>query len=246
MSDNDLIVAEQTPFSTLPAELQAKIKARADEIKAGCSVSVRRIPHRAKGFASPDGNDMPSFTGVIVGNLHANLHYKGAYKRGEINPLDCFAYGTGETKDLVPAPEVVERYAVSCGACNNFMWGSGQGGSGKACGEHTCLAVYVPSLGDDIYVVDMKKGNSRVADNYLVNVTNKYGDPIAVMTKFEMGLKKDWEVTLTAVTNADANLVANLALRMDEAQNILVERVRSTYNAPAKVVSDDDPDQPPV
>lgn len=247
MSDTDLIIAEETPFSVLPPELQAKIKARADEIKAGCSVSVRRIPHRAKGFVSPDGTDMPSFVGVIVGNLHANLHYKGAYKRGEINPLDCFAYGTTENKDLVPATEVVERYAVNCGTCPKFQWGSGQGGRGKECGEHTCLAVYVPALSDDIYVVDMKKGNSRVADNYLVNVTNKYGDPIAVMTKFEMGLKKDWEVTLTASMNADSSLVANLATRMDEAKNILVERVRSTYNSSTNTINDnDDPDQPPV
>jgi hypothetical protein len=248
MSDTDIAVIDDiTPLAQLSPEIQAKIKARADQIKAGCSVSVRRIPHRAKGFVDPEGNEMASFVGVIVGNLHANMHYNGTYQRGQTNSLDCYAYGNGETKDLAPASEVVGRYATNCGTCAKFQWGSGQGGRGKECGEHTCLAVYVPALGDDIFVVDMKKGNSRIADNYLVNVTNKYGDPIAVMTTFQIGLKKDWEVTLTATKMADADLVANLAGRMEEAKDILVERVRGPYNAPAtSVTDDDDPDAPPA
>lgn len=247
ITDIALVDEVQNPLSSLPPELQAKIKAQADKIAASCRVNVNRIAHRANGFALPNGSEAQSITGVIVGYLHANMHYQGAYARGKINPLDCFAYSVElENDSLVPGPEVTARYSASCGPCPRRAWGSGQGGSGKECGEHTCLAVYIPQLGDELFVIDMKKGNcDKVAKPYLNNVQREHGAPIAVYTRFSMGEKKDWEATMTAGGYVPQELLANLARRMDEAQNILVERVRGSYGATETPAQDEDPDAPP-
>lgn len=239
-------VEDANSLASLPPELQAKIKAQADQIASSCRVSVNRIAHRAKGFALPDGSEVQTLTGVIVGYLHANMHYKGAYVRGQVNPLDCFAYdAASENEHLSPPEEVVARYSTSCGNCPQRQWGSGPNGRGKDCGEHTCLAVYIPQLGEELYVIDMKKGNcDKVAKPYLRNTRNQHGSPIAVYTRFSMGEKDDWAASMTATGAVPAELLTNLASRMDEAQEVLVERVRGAYGVEESEAKDDDPDAP--
>jgi hypothetical protein len=245
---SDLVVADQAynPFDMLPEALRDKIKATSEQL-ASCAVSVNRIAHRPTSWSLPNGDQTDVLVGHIIAVKHANLHYQGQYERGKVNPLDCFAVvenGDAPCKDLVPHSLVESPYATKCGDCPKFQWGSF--GKGKECGEHTILAVNIPVLGDGIYVIDMKKGNSRVADNYVAAMRDKFGHPLAATTKFTIGEKREWEAELTAVGTTSQELVTNLAGRIDEAEAILLERVKGGYNPPGEAAAASTADAPPV
>ena len=239
-------VGDVTPLANLSDTLQAKIKATADRLKDSCSVSVNRIAHQATGWRMPDGDIQQTFTGVIVAVKHANIHYPGVYKKGSVNPVDCCAILDGDADaacdNLIPIAAVENPYSSSCRTCPKFEWKSALVGNGKACGEHTLLAVFVPALGDELYVIEMKKANSRVADGYIASVNSKFGHPIAVTTNFTIGRKGDWEVELNAVSNVPTDMLTMLAARMDEGTAMLVERVKGSYKAPTEAANDNEPE----
>ena len=248
MSENQELapVTEVTPLANLPEALQAKIKATADSLKNSCAVAINRIAHQAQGWKMPDGEVVQSFTGIIVGIKHANIHYPGLYKKGIINPVDCFAVTEGDgdaaCDSLSPHAMVEEPYGSTCATCPKFQWGSALMGSGKACAEHTLLAVNVPSLGDDIYLIEMKKGNSRIADSYIANTSTRYGHPIAVYTEFTIGRKAEWEAELVATANVNVDVISTLANQMDAANAMLLERAKGAYKSPTEPANDSEPE----
>lgn len=251
MTDSTEIAVASDTFSlaSLSAEIQAKILAASESLKNSASITVNKIRNDAKSFIFPDGTEVQTFSGIIVGVKHANIHFAGEYSEGKSNPPDCIAVGEGDSdpsnNDLSPHREVMMPYvAGQCGACFKLQWGSDKGGKGKGkeCSEYVMLAINVPALGDDLFLLECKKGNAKVADGYLANTTQKFGHPIAVLTQFSMGTKSKWNHEYVATSPVSTDLVANLAGRMDEANNMLAARVIDAYKRGA-VFSNEPEDQ---
>lgn len=226
---------ETFSLASLDASLQAKILAASQTLKSSAPITINRIRLDAKAFIFPDGTEAQNFSGIIVAAKHANLHYFGEYEEGKSNPLDCIAIQDGSEDlpniDLIPRIEVVNKFNATCNGCPKLAWGSDKGGKGKGkeCAEHVLLAVYVPTISDDLLLLEAKKGNAKVADGYLAITANKYGHPIAVNTMFSMGVKTKWAQDFVAQSLATKELVTNLAGRIDEANEMLVARVTDAY-----------------
>lgn len=240
MSENTEIATTEDTFSfaSLSEDLQAKILAASEQLKNSAVFTVNKIRNDAKSFIFPDGFETQEFSGIIVAARHANIHYANEYKEGESNPPDCVAVSEQKdvpNNDLKPNSIVVEPYCASnCGACSKLQWGSDKGGKGrgKECAEFVLLAIAVPALGDDLYLLECKKGNAKTADGYLALTTNKFGHPITVLTKFSMGTKTKWNQEFVSVSSVSSDLVTNLAKRIDEADSMLISRVTSSYKQP--------------
>jgi len=219
----------ENPLANLPEELQKKILAASQQIQQSSSVTINKIRLDAKNYILPDSTETEKFSGIIVGIKHANIHYAGEYEEGVTNPPDCIALGDVPCNDLVPHESVVEKYCTTCAACPKFQWGSAARGKGKSCGEHTLLAVYIPSLGDELYLLEEKKANSKAVDGYLASINNKYGHPVAVLTEFAIGVKNKWEQSFSATGRTSAELVTKLVDRFEEANVMLEARVLDAY-----------------
>jgi len=238
---NEIVTSneETTNLSHLPEALQAKILAAATRLKENSAVSVKKIRNDQKSFALPDGDEVEAFTGVIVVAKHTNMRYP-TYVEGSINSPDCFALLEGSNDascmELIPHASVVDPKHTNCKDCPSFQWKSAANGKGKDCSEYVMLVVNIPALGDELYLLECKKGNAKKVDDYISNVTSKYGHPIAVNTMFEMGKKGKWEHSYTATNPADMSIVANLATRMDEGNAMIDERVKGAYRAPSEIL----------
>lgn len=237
MSESTEIATTETfSLASLSPELQAKILAASEQLNSSATISINKIRNDAKNFIFPDGTETQSFSGIIVGIKHANIHFAGEYSEGKSNPPDCVAVCEDATDasniDLSPHKEVFMPYiAGHCGQCPKLQWGSDKGGKGKGkeCSEYVMLAINVPSLGEDIYLLECKKGNAKTADGYLASVRAKFGHPIAVLTQFTMGSKTKWSHDYVTVSPVSPDLVTNLAGRMDEANSMLTARVVDAY-----------------
>lgn len=220
---------ELSTIDSLPEELQLKILEASKRIEASCFASLNKIRLDAKNYIFPDGTETNSFTGIIVNFKHANIHYPKEYQDGVINPPDCFAVGDAACTELKADASVEAKYCVTCKDCAKFQWKSAARGNGKACAEHTLLAVYIPQLGEDLYLLEEKKANCRAADAYLSLTKGKKGHPIFVYTSFHMAEKEKWAQTFYAQDFVPKELVTKLAERMEEAGNMLEQRVRDLY-----------------
>lgn len=226
------------PLAHLPEALQQKILAASAKIQQSASVSINKIRLDSKSYIFPDGTESNSFSGIIVGVKHANIHYAGEYEEGVTNPPDCLAVGDDSCSALVPLAEVENKYSTACGSCPKMQWGSALKGKGKACGEHTLLALYVPAFGEDLFLIEEKKANSKAVDGYLANVNNKYGHPVAVLTEFTIGAKNKWEQSFQATGIVSQDLVVKLVERFEEANTMLEARVVDSYKKPAPKTED--------
>lgn len=233
----ELATFDETTFSlaSLPEKLQAKILAASQTIKDSSTISINKIRIDAKSFIFPDGNEVQTFSGIIVASKHANIHYQGEYEEGKTNPPDCVAVLPGEQDSpndrLIPHADVVARFGTTCNECPKLQWGSDKGGKGKGkeCAEHVLLAIYVPSLGDDLYLLEAKKGNARIVDGYIAATVTKFQHTVAVNTQFSMGETKKWKQSFKAEGFANGDVVAALVKRFDEANNMLYARVIDAY-----------------
>ena len=225
----DLSTISENALSNLPEALQQKILAASKKIQESSSTTINKIRLDAKSYTFPDQNEVQSFQGIILATKHANVHYRGEYEEGVQNPVDCMAVGDEACKDLSPHEKVESPHSSRCSTCDFFQWGSGPRGKGKSCGEHTLLAVYVPSFGDDILLLEEKKKNSTIVDGYLKTIAKKHGHPIAVVTQFTIGETNKWEQSFAAVEAVKIELVTNLSSRIEEAEDMLTARVVDAY-----------------
>lgn len=233
---NELI----TQHKDLPEELQGldeslleKIFEASKILEDSATVSVTKIRNDAKCYILPDGTEVSELKGIIVGVKHANVHYPADYQEGVITPPDCVAITEGKNDfkciDLKPHNIVASKYSINCRDCKKFEWGSATRGSGKACTEHVLLAVYFPQLGDGLYLMEEKKSNAKVCDNYIATVRQRYVHPVMVLTRFEIGKSNKWEQKFFAETRTTTELANNLAGRLEEANSMLVSRILSSY-----------------
>lgn len=240
----EISTLDDMSIANLPEELQKKILEYSKKIQESSTVNINKIRLDAKSYTFPDGTEVQSFSGIIVGVKHANIWYKEDYAEGVTNPPKCVAVGDAPCKGLSPIDAVEDPPHHECDTCPKFQWGSANKGKGKACAEYTLLAVYVPSVSDELFVLEQKKANSRIADTYLNSVTTRFGSPITILTQFTMGEKNKWEQSFTPVSPVNMDLVTKLVSRMEEADNMLTAKVVDSYRKEAPVANDEQADVP--
>lgn len=235
-------------LANLSEEIQQKILAYSKRIQESAAISINKIRLDAKSYTFPDQTETQTFTGIIVGVKHANIYYKDEYQEGVTQSPVCLAVGDVACKDLTPNKVVNDPCARQCVTCPNFQWGSANSGrgKGKACAEYTLLAVYVPTISEDLFIIEQKKANSRNCDAYLNSVTSRFGSPLAVQTRFSIGEKVKWEQNFLAVDPVNVDLIAKLVTRMDEADAMLTAKVVDSYNrSQAAPAANDEPEVNP-
>jgi hypothetical protein len=223
-------------LNNLPEDLRNRLLAARKSIEESATFSLKKIGVKQGGlmYRLPDESTAASFSGIILAVKHANKNYPNPYVASKIEPADCVAVeftGDKRNAELSPLEEVKNPYNDNCGACPNYQWGSNKGGTGrgKLCTEYVIAAVYIPSLGDDIYLVEQKKARAAKFDTYLKRVTAKTGHPMMVFTRFEINVNGEpFEQDFSAAAPIPAELISELAGRLDEAEQILISSVRSS------------------
>lgn len=95
-------------------------------------------------FVLPDGLNLgPEIQVAIVNFVARNFFYASPYNPNNISPPDCYAVGTVRHDMLVPEDDSPDQQADKCGGCPLNQFGSGNNGSGKACGNRYWLAVLI-------------------------------------------------------------------------------------------------------
>jgi hypothetical protein len=90
---------------------------------------------------------------VVVGAIHENTWYPGAYDKGNVQPPSCYAFGTDEAT-MRPHSESAQPQSDLCSKCEKNQWGSSDKGKGKACQNRRRLAL-IP--GGDLTPEGIKK-----------------------------------------------------------------------------------------
>ena len=223
----------------VPAALRQAILAAGAALSETATISTRKIRVKDGGgrYVLPGDTQVASFSGVIVAAKHANVHWPSAWVKNQITPADCGAVmpkGDARNADLTPMPHIPAPYAASCKNCQKLEWGSATTGTGKgkACTEMTVLAVFIPALGSDLFIVEQKKKKSQVIDGHIKNLIRMGGHPMMFLTRFEIGADDDaFDQKFYVEDKTNQDLIAHLATRMDEANDLIYEHVRSSVEA---------------
>lgn len=248
-------VAFPAGIAQLPEHLQKKLRAYAEMVQRSTTASIQKIRLDAKAYIFDENHATPTFEGVIVAFRHANVYYDQPYREGVINAPACFAVGTAPCDTLKPHPLVVNPPHHECATCPKFAWGSAlTGGRGKACAEHTLLAVCpleFPEFQHELFVLEAKRANSRAANEYLARITRLYGAPVVAYTRFTIGQRQRFEqqFALARETPLESNLLQALASRIEEAEYLLEQRLQDLYRTrlvqSSLTPEDDTPDRAP-
>jgi hypothetical protein len=237
MSDLVSVTDIDEALNNLPEELRQRLLNARKAIEESATFSLKKIGVKQGGIAYrlPDESTSTRFSGIVLAVKHANKFYPNPYVATKIEPAKCVAVvesdGDVRNAELAPLNAVSDKPSDNCATCPNFQWGSNpQGtGKGKLCTEYVIAAVYVPALGDDIYLVEQKKARAAKFDTYLKRITAKAGHPMMVVTQFEINVNGEpFEQEFTAVSQTPAELIPTLAERIEEANQILVASVKNS------------------
>jgi hypothetical protein len=106
----------------------AKAKKTEANVGGGDWLSCKGATLTYQGNAVP-GNALDV---VIVSGVMENQLYDGKYDPNNPSSPVCYAFGEDEDS-MVPHEKSESPQAASCAECEHNQWGSGEGGSGKAC-----------------------------------------------------------------------------------------------------------------
>jgi hypothetical protein len=234
----DLALNNDEMDLVLPEELSQQLELAGASIRNACTLSTTKISYKKGGgkWRLPDETYSETFRGVVVAAKHANVHYPNPYGDAtNTGGADCVAVRLGLEdvgfNHLVPIPDVEVPYAVACSGCPKLEWKSAQQGAGKACAETMIMAVYIPALGDDLYIVEARRKWSNNASNYLNSATRQFKSPLAVVTEFKLGSDESpWEQNYRAVAINPPELIGNLLSRTDEANSLIDAHVRNALD----------------
>lgn len=231
---SNMAVVDDNPLANLSPEMLERIKKATHNIQNTSTVAARKISvvGGGTGYRLPDDTVVDSFSAIIVGVKHANRLYTKPYVQGKPEQAECVAVDTTgndvRNADLIPIESCRGKFADSCATCHNFEWGSNPTGSGKGklCTEYVLCAVLIPSMGDDLYIVEQKKARSQKMDSHVKKITNRFGHPVAVYTQFKINEGNNpFEQNFYATDYVPGELVEKLVNRFEEADAILTDAV---------------------
>lgn len=172
-----------TSIATIDQELANDIANLKNQIGAP---SGNKIKIETTGrFTAPDGQDLGDEIQVAIVNFASrNLFYASPYNPNNIVPPDCYAMGNERHDFLTPEDDSPNRQADACKVCPLNAFGSGTGGSGKACQNRYYVAVILidpedpdaaGQLDAPIYLLDISPSNLKSFEGAIRGATNALG-----------------------------------------------------------------------
>ena len=172
-----------TSLATIDAELNTEVANLKNQIGAP---SGNKIKIEATGdIVLPDGQSLGDEIKVAVVNFAArNLFYSQAYNPTNITPPDCYAMGSERHDFLQPEDDSPDKQSEKCSTCPLNAFGSGNGGTGKACQNRYYVAVVVIDPDDPdaageldapIYMMDLSPSNLKSFEGAIRAATGALG-----------------------------------------------------------------------
>lgn len=110
-------------------ELEEQMISLQDNMEAVGEFRVPRMKATSEGLSvSEDEKPIQNFKGVLIHTRKTKAFYAKTYKKGEVNPPDCYSLDW-----ITPASDVVKPMAKECAKCPKNEWKSSNTGVGKAC-----------------------------------------------------------------------------------------------------------------
>lgn len=146
-----------------------------------------RLKVEVKGsFTSPEGLDLGDELQVVVLDYTSrNNFYSTPWDPNNPAPPDCYAIGK-VIADMAPEDDSPQKQNDDCRTCPLNAFGSGQGGSGKACQNRRLVAVLVvdpenPDAHNEpdapIYMLDLSPSNNKSFDGAVSAVARALNGP---------------------------------------------------------------------
>ena len=176
MSDSkELTLAEQKALAAMDAELEKRAAALRENVRAaGNNITVQKSGK----FSLPNGTETDVLEMVILDARYRNQYFPKAFKQGTFNESVCFAVGLNPD-GLIPSDASPDKQHTSCQGCPMNEFGSHSSGrGGQACQNQFLLAVLSPA--------------------HVVNMTERAGHPMKVVTKFTIDMANDYPVIKAA------------------------------------------------
>lgn len=172
--------------------VEDELKRRADLLKKNLGNQGLHISTRDKKFNLPNGIILDELECVVLDMRFWNKYYTRPWEPNVVIPPECYAVGEDE-KSMVPSPNSNDVQADSCAVCPHNIFP--QGGGAKPCKNVLTMAIMVPDLSDlTVYTLtgsptSLSNDKTRKIEGlktYFKKITDVYGHPIKVITKFKL------------------------------------------------------------
>jgi len=129
----------------------------------------------------PDDGTPAGAIDVVIISANPNLskvYYNKSYEEGSQDKPDCYS-----NDGISPAADAASPQSKTCAACKHNVWGTGQNGKGRKCGDHRRLAVAPAGLLNDPMLLRIPPATLKVLAEY-GDMLGKRGVPFpAVVTR---------------------------------------------------------------
>lgn len=170
-----------------------------------------------------DGEQVPAAAlEIVILAANPNLSkvwYKGGYEDGANAKPDCFSNNGISPDDSVDAPQ-----AKKCATCPKNVWGSGQNGKGKACGDSRRIAIAAPDQINEPMLLRVPAASLKPLAEYGKKLDNRGASFDAVVTKIKFDMEEATpKLVFVPVGFLDENQLAAVdeAASSDKVQQII-------------------------
>ena len=189
-----------------------------------------------------DGEQVPAAAlEIVIIAANPNLSkvwYKGGYEDGANSKPDCFSNNGVSPDDSVEAPQ-----AKKCATCPKNVWGSGQNGKGKACGDSRRIAIAAPDQINEPMLLRVPAASLKPLAEYGKKLDNRGASFDAVVTKIKFDMEEATpKLVFVPVGFLDENQLAAVdeAASSDKVQQIIGLQEAKHESLPAPEADDDD------
>jgi hypothetical protein len=190
-----------------------------------------------------DGEQVPAAAlEIVIVAANPNLskvYYKGGYEDGANAKPDCFSNDGIKPDESVEAPQ-----AKKCATCPKNIWGSGNNGKGKACGDSRRVAISAPDQINEPMLLRVPAASLKPLAEYGKKLDNRGASFDSVVTKIKFDMEEATpKLVFVPVGFLDAHqveLVDDVA-KSDKVQQIIgLQSAPEHDTLPAPVVEEDD------
>lgn len=189
-----------------------------------------------------DGEQVPAAAlEIVIIAANPNLSkvwYKGGYEDGANSKPDCFSNNGISPDDSVETPQ-----AKKCATCPKNVWGSGQNGKGKACGDSRRIAIAAPDQINEPMLLRVPAASLKPLAEYGKKLDNRGASFDAVVTKIKFDMEEATpKLVFVPVGFLDENQLSAVdeAAASDKVQQIIGLQEAKQEALPAPAAEDDD------
>lgn len=136
-----------------------------------------------------DGEQVPAAAlEIVILAANPNLSkvwYAKGYEDGSTAKPDC-----SSNDGIVPDPAIESPQSKKCATCAKNVWGSGQNGKGKACGDSRRVAIAAPDQINEPMLLRVPAGSLKPLAEYGKKLDNRGTSFDSVVTKIKFDMEE--------------------------------------------------------